>query len=61
MNKELHRSKAGRAASPTEVIIEMPEVAGDLVVAWVTDVCNVPVKEVKIPDDWKSSAEQRAV
>ena len=55
VKEALHKSKSGKAAGPTGVVVEMIKAAGDLGVAWVTDVCNGIIKEGKIPDDWKMS------
>jgi hypothetical protein len=49
------RAKSGKAAGPSRVVAEMLTASGDVGVQWVTDLCNVIVREGKVPNDWKKS------
>jgi hypothetical protein len=40
---------------PSGVVIEMLAAAGDVGVQWMVDLCNIVVKEGKVPDDWSTS------
>ena len=48
-------SKSGKAAGPSEVVVEMLEASGEAGLQWVTDICNEVVRIGKIPDDWRKS------
>src|SRR5579862_2049830 len=50
----LGKMKSGKAMGPSGVI-EMLTAAGDVGVQWMVDLCNVVVKEGKVPDDWSTS------
>jgi hypothetical protein len=47
--------KTGKAVGQSGIGAEMLKAAGEAGVSWVTDLCNVIVKEGKIPADWKKS------
>ena len=47
--------KAGKAAGPSGIGAEMLTAAGEAGVLRVTDLCNVIVKEGRIPSDWTKS------
>ena len=47
--------KAGKAVGPSGIGAEMLSAAGEAGVLWVTDLCNVIVKEGRIPSDWTKS------
>jgi hypothetical protein len=47
--------KAGKAVGPSGIGAEMLSAAGEAGVIWVTDLCNVIVKEGVIPADWRKS------
>jgi hypothetical protein len=49
--KALKKMKRGKAAGPTGVIAEMFTASGNLVVEWLTDICNSIVNEERIPSD----------
>jgi hypothetical protein len=49
------KMKNSKAAGPTGVVAEMVKAGGDAGAKWVTDVCNLVVKEGKIPEDWSRS------
>ena len=49
------KMKAGKAVGQSGIGAEMLKAAGEAGVAWVTDLCNVIVKEGRIPADWKKS------
>ena len=49
------RMKIEKAAGPTGVVAEMLKAAGDEGVRWMTDLCNVIVREGKVPADWSKS------
>ena len=51
----LAASKSGKAAGPSEVVVEMLEASGQAGLQWVTDICNEVVRSGKIPDDWRKS------
>lgn len=51
----LAASKSGKAAGPSEVVIEMLTASGETGLQWVTDICNEVVRNGKIPDDWRKS------
>lgn len=48
-------TKQGKAAGPSGVISEMLKASGDEGAQWVTDLCNLIVREGRIPDDWRKS------
>ena len=47
--------KEGKAAGPSGVVAEMLNAAGESGMAWITDICNLIIKEGTIPEDWKKS------
>ena len=47
--------KAGKAVGPSGIDAEMLAAAGEAGVLWVTDLCNLIVKEGRIPTDWSKS------
>ena len=47
--------KEGKAAGPSEIVAEMLNAAGKSGVAWITDICNLIIKDGTIPEDWKKS------
>jgi hypothetical protein len=49
------KMKAGKAVGPSGIGAEMLSAAGDAGVLWVTDLCNVIVKDGRIPSDWTKS------
>jgi hypothetical protein len=49
------KMKAGKAVGPSGIGAEMLCAAGEAGVIWVTDLCNVIVKEGIIPADWRKS------
>ena len=49
------KMKAGKAVGPSKIGAEMLSAAGEPGVLWVTDLCNVIVKEGRIPGDWTKS------
>jgi hypothetical protein len=51
----MNKMKSGKAAGPTGVVAEMLLAGGEAMVTWVTDLCNVIIKEGSIPADWKRS------
>jgi hypothetical protein len=51
----LASSKSGKAAGPSEVVVEMLEASGEAGLQWVTDICNEVVRSGKIPTDWRNS------
>ena len=53
--KALRKMKPGKAAGPSGVVSEMLKASDELGVEWMTDLCNVIVRDGKIPDDWKNS------
>ena len=55
VREALGKSKSGKAAGPTGVLVEMLKATGDVGLQWLTDLCNAIVLEGKIPDDWKES------
>jgi hypothetical protein len=55
VQKALKKMKKGKAAGSTGVVSEMMKAAGDSGVEWMTDLCNMIIREGKIPSDWKRS------
>lgn len=51
----LEASKSGKAAGPSDVVVEMVTASGESGLQWVTDICNEVVTSGKIPDDWRKS------
>src|ERR1700757_990000 len=51
----LASSKSGKAAGPSEVVVEMLEASGEAGLQWVTDICNEVERSGKIPNDWRNS------
>ena len=49
------KMKKGKAVGPSGIGAEMLSAAGEAGVSWVTDLCNVIVKEGRIPADWTKS------
>jgi len=49
------KSKSGKSASPSDMVVEMLKATGVAGKHWVIDVCNCIVKEGCIPDDWRRS------
>jgi len=49
------KMKSGKATGQSGIGAEMLKAAGETGVSWVTDLCNVIVKEGRIPADWKKS------
>jgi len=51
----MHKMKSGKAAGPTGIVAEMLLAGGEAAITWMTDLCNVIIKEGSIPADWKRS------
>jgi Reverse transcriptase (RNA-dependent DNA polymerase) len=51
----ISKMKAGKAVGPSGVGAEMLTAAGEAGVLWVTDLCNLIVKEGRVPADWSKS------
>ena len=51
----IHLAKNGKATGPSEVASEMLKCSGDAGVRWVTDLCNVIIRDGVIPKDWRKS------
>ena len=49
------KMKADKAVGPSGIGAEMLSAAGEAGVLWVTDLCNMIVKEGSIPSDWTKS------
>jgi hypothetical protein len=49
------KMKNCKAAGPSGVVADMVKAAGDAGSSWITEICNLVVKEGKIPDDWSKS------
>jgi hypothetical protein len=49
------KMKSGKAVGPSGIGAEMLRAAGEAGVLWVTDLCNMIVKEGSIPSDWTKS------
>ena len=48
-------TKAGKAAGPSEVVVEMIQAAGDETLTLITELVNCIIYEERIPDDWNLS------
>jgi hypothetical protein len=55
VREAIGKMKAGKAVGPSGIGAEMLFAAGEAGVIWVTDLCNVIVKEGIIPADWRKS------
>ena len=55
VREAIGKMKMGKAVGPSGIAAEMLVAAGEAGVIWVTDLCNVIVKEGMIPDDWRKS------
>ena len=51
----ISKMKSGKAVGPSGIGAEMLAAAGEAGVLWVTDICNLIVKEGRIPADWSNS------
>ena len=51
----LGHMKAGKAAGPSGIVIEMIQAAGDDIIVLITNLINSIVREEKVPDDWNLS------
>ena len=49
------KMRQGKSAGPTGVGVEMLKAAGETGTLWMDDVCNVVVKDGKVPEDWSRS------
>jgi len=51
----LKKMKKHKAPGLSGLVEEMIQITGDIGTHWILDLCNVIVKEVCIPENWKSS------
>lgn len=49
------KSKPGKAAGPSGIVVDMLKASGEVGRQWVADVCNKVVLEGCIPEDWRKS------
>jgi Reverse transcriptase (RNA-dependent DNA polymerase) len=49
------KSKSGKAAGPSGIVVELLKASGEDGVQWVTNVCNKVVSDGCIPEDWSKS------
>ena len=47
--------KLSKAGDPSSVVADMLKATGDEGTRWMTELCNVVVKDGKIPKDWSRS------
>jgi len=55
VREAIAKSKVGKAAGPSGVVAEMLKASGSAGEQWVTDICNIFIKDSRIPDDWRRS------
>jgi len=55
VGEAIAKSKSGKAAGPSGIVVEMLKASGEAGKLWVTDVCNKVVMEGCIPEDWRRS------
>jgi hypothetical protein len=53
--KSLKKMKEGKAAGMSGIVAEMISAAGSVGTEWLTELCNLIVREGHIPSDWKKS------
>jgi hypothetical protein len=49
------KSKSGKAAGPSGIVVEMLKASGEDGVQWASDVCNKVLSDGCIPEDWSRS------
>ena len=55
VSESLKRAKAGKAAGPSGVAVEMIQASGEFGDQWLTDLFNAILDEGRIPTDWMNS------
>ena len=55
MRAVLKKMKRHKAPKLSGLVAEMIQTTGNIGTQWILDLCNGIVKEVSIPEDWKSS------
>ena len=55
VSKSINKMKAGKAAGPSGIIIEIIKVAGNGIINFITPLFNNTVYEGKVPNDWHLS------
>ena len=51
----INKVKNNKAEGPSEVMVDMLKAAGEAGAVWVTEICNLVVREGRIPEDWCKS------
>jgi len=55
VRQAIFKMKNNKAAGPSGVVADMIKAAGEGGVRWITDICNLVIKEGRVPDDWSKS------
>jgi hypothetical protein len=51
----IKKAKSNKAAGPSGVVVDMLKAAGEAGAVWVTEICNLVLREGRIPEDWCKS------